>query len=375
MERNMEEIMVSLSPEGQAFFGNRSQPNPSQASDMIEATIEQPCEDLNLTDMGNARRLVLKHGENLRYCWENKEWLVWNGLVWEPGSNAKVVEMAKDTVRNMYLEAYESEDPGKRNELASHARKSESNHRIKSMIELAKSDPAIVVKAHELNTNPMLLNCQNGNLDLRTGILLPHNKDHLITKIVPVAFNPEATCPNWERHLRRITANDDDLISYLQRVFGYCLTGLNKEQVFFICWGPSKTGKSVTQRTMRWLLGDYGATTSSATLLSKKNETHSDLARIVGSRMVEAVETEEGQRLNAPMIKAITGNDRIAARFLYCENTEFEPTFKIFLATNDKPIVRGEDSAIWERLKLIPFTQYIPPEERERLRLRTSRTI
>jgi len=276
------------------------------------------------------------------------------------------MEMAKDTVRNMYLEVYNSDNYDERGKLAEHARKSESAHRLKSMVELVKSEPLILVKSEQLNSNPMLLNCQNGTLDLRTGILLPNNKDNLITKITPVDFDPKATCPIWERHLKRITGNNEELIGYLQRVYGYTLTGSNREQVFFIKFGSSKTGKSVTQGTIRWLLGDYGASTPSATLLYKKNESHSDMARLIGSRMVTAVETEEGQKLNAPMIKAITGNDRLAARLLYSENTEFEPTFKIFLSTNDKPIVRGEDGAIWERLKLIPFTHFIPPEERDK---------
>jgi len=134
----------------------------------------------------------------------------------------------------------------------------------------------------------------------------------------------------------------------------------------FFVFGPTKTGKSKTMGAVEWVLGEYAKQTPSETLLIKRYSGHSDKARLVGSRIVVAIEAEKGERLASASIKNMTGEDRMTARFLYKENFEFYPTFKIFLVANDKPLIRGEDSAMWERVKLIPFKQFIPLAERDK---------
>lgn len=321
-------------------------------------------ETFNLTDMGNAERLIKRHGEYLRYCYETGYWLVWNGKVWAKDNGDQIMSLAKDTVRSIYAEAANTSDDRQRKELADHAKKSESESKLHAMIALARD--LVPIKVQELDANKMLFNCQNGTIDLRTGILNRHRRGDFITLISPFEYDPDAHSDLWEQHLLRVTGNDEELIAYLQRVFGYCLTGETKEQVMFFIFGPTKTGKSKTIGAVVWVLGDYAKQTPSETLLVKRYGTHSDKARLVGSRMVVTIEAEKGEKLASALIKNMTGEDRMTARFLYRENFEFYPTFKIFLVANDKPLIRGEDSAMWERVKLIPFKQFIPLAERDK---------
>lgn len=318
----------------------------------------------NLTDMGNAERLIGGYGEYLRYCYEAGYWLVWNGKVWAKDAGDQIMALAKETVRGIYAEAANTRDDRQRKELADHAKKSESESKLHAMIALARD--LVPIKVQDLDANNMLFNCQNGTIDLRTGILNRHRREDFITSISPVEYNPNAHSDLWERHLLRVTGNNRELIAYLQRVFGYCLTGETKEQVMFFIFGSTKTGKSKTIGAVVWVLGDYTKQTPSETLLIKRYGAHSDKARLVGSRMVVAIEAEKGEKLASALIKNMTGEDRMTARFLYKEHFEFYPTFKIFLVANDKPVIRGEDSAMWERVKLIPFKQFIPLAERDK---------
>jgi len=321
-------------------------------------------ERFHLTDMGNAERLIKRYGQYLRYCYETGNWLVWNGKVWAKDNGDQIMSLVKETVRGMYADTANTKDDHQRKELADHTKKSESESMLHAMIALARD--LVPIRVQDLDANNMLFNCQNGTVDLRTGVLMPHRREDFITLISPVEHDADAHSDLWEQHLLRVTGNNRALIAYLQRVFGYCLTGETKEQVMFFIFGPTKTGKSKTIGAIQWVLGDYAKQTPSETLLIKRYSGHSDKARLVGSRMVVAIEAEKGEKLASALIKNMTGEDKMTARFLYRENFEFYPTFKIFLIANDKPVIRGEDSAMWERVKLIPLKQFIPIIERDK---------
>ena len=339
-------------------------PNPQLPTQKRYSHAFEVPSQFNLTDIGNSKRLIGRHGENLRFCYETGHWLVWDGKVWARDTGAQLMALAKETVISMYDEVSSVFDTQARKALVQHAQKSESEVKLQAMISLARD--LVPIKLEELDSNKMLFNCQNGTIDLRTGTLMPHKREDYITQISPVEYDQYAECPLWQQHLKRVTGNSEELIAYLQRVFGYCLTGDTREQSMFFIHGRTKTGKSVTVKAIMNILGDYCKQTPSETLLVKRFGNHKDTARLVGSRMVVAVESERGEKLASALIKNLTGGDRIAARFLYKENFEFEPTFKIFLVANDKPAIRGEDSAMWERIKLIPFNQFIPMEERDK---------
>ena len=157
---------------------------------------------INLTDVGNARRLVLNFGHNLRWCEIWKKWLVWDGKRWMSDDVLKVHQFAKDTIRIMYSEAAEESDENQSKSLAVHAYKCESMFKIKAMLEVAKSD--IAVKHDLFDKNPWLLNVNNGTLNLQTGELLPHIRENFITKLAPVEYDPMAECLSWIIHLKKI---------------------------------------------------------------------------------------------------------------------------------------------------------------------------
>ena len=214
------------------------------------------------------------------------------------------------------------------------------------------SDPS------DFDSNPWLLNVENGTVDLRTDELLAHQADNLLSKLVPFEYYADAECPRWERFLREIFAGDSQTIDFVQRAVGYTLTGLNKEHCIFVLFGNGHNGKSTFVNTIAQIVGDYGTATSPSTFVDRQaGGNTNDLAALRGARFVSAIETSQRAALAENFVKSVTGGDRIAARFLFHEFFEFEPTFKIWLATNHRPTIRGTDDGIWRRIRLIPFTQ------------------
>jgi len=243
---------------------------------------------------------------------------------------------------------------------------SENQSRIKAMIELAKSESEIVIVPEALDTDEWLLNTINGTIDLRTGELKPHVRENLITKLVSVQYDPDAVCPTWDACLHKIMGGNNELIRFLQKAIGYSLTGSTREQCMFILYGAGANGKSTFLNTIERLLADYAQQTPTDTLMAKKNEgIRNDVARLKGTRFVTASEAEQGKAMAESLIKQMTGGDKLTARFLHGEFFEFVPKFKLFLATNHKPNIRGVDNGIWRRIRLIPFTVTIPDAERD----------
>jgi len=329
------------------------------------ANAQDPLDALHTTDLGNARRFLIAHGPDLHYCHPLQRWFVWDGTRWREDQTGEVVARAKATVRAMYAEAANEDDDRRRKDRARHALKSEAAQKIRAMTELLKTEPGIPVLPEELDQDPWLLNCQNGTLDLRTGELRSHDRRDLITKLAPVVYDPNATCPEWFRFLDRIMAGRADLVTFLQRAVGYALTGLTDERVLFILHGSGANGKSTFLETIALLLGDYAARTTADTVLARDRDAiPNDIARLRGARFVYASEAEEGRRLAEARIKDLTGGDTITARFLHQEWFEFRPEFKLWLGTNQKPVIRGTDPAIWDRIRLVPFDVRIPESER-----------
>lgn len=320
-----------------------------------------------LNDADNAERLERDWKDQVRYVPESNNWLLWNGTRWARDDSGVMMEFAKKTARRIYEEGVGIDDEKLAIAIAKHSAKSLQAERLKAMINLAKSIPSLVVHASDLDKDPMLLGVINGVLDLRTGKLRSAKPEDLMTKQAPVAFDPEAECPKFEAFVREIMHGDKDLIAYLRRVTGYCLTGLTDEQCLFFFYGGGANGKSTFLTVLEDLLGnDYCKQMPSETLMMKKNGSGStnDIARLAGIRSVLSNEVEEGSRLSESLIKQMTGGDQIAARFLYAEFFDFRPQFKIIIAGNHQPVIRGDDTGIWRRLHLVPFTVTIPPEKR-----------
>lgn len=319
------------------------------------------------TDLGNTERFISQHNDALRYCPQLRQWLCWTGEQWTIDTAGQVTEKAKETVRTIENETIlAGDDQGLRNQILAHAEKSQSWPRIKAMIKLAESDPDIQVNAADIDVDPMLLNCPNGTIDLSTGELLPHNKDYLITKSTHVPYDENATCPQWLAFLNRIMGGNESMANYIQRIIGYSLTGSMSEQCLFIFNGFGANGKSTCMDAVRKMLGDYAMHTPSSTLLSNNVAIRNDLARLRGARFVSAVEIEIGKKLDEALTKEVTGGDPITSRFLFREYFEQKPTFKLFIAANYKPEIRGMDHGIWRRIRLIPFNVVLADDEIDR---------
>lgn len=323
-----------------------------------------------LTDVGNAMRLVSLHGRDLRYVPEFKKWLVWDGGRWLIDEDGEIMRRAKDTAAAIYVEAKHASEAGEQaiaDKLASHAGKSQSVLKLKAMIELAQSEPGIPVRTTELDNNNYLLGVTNGVINLKTGALREPRREDLITKRALVDYDPDAHAPLFLAFLDRIMGGNLALIGFIHRAVGYSLTGLTDEQCLFFLHGSGQNGKSTLLTAIKELLGDYAMQCPAETLMVKQGGGNipNDIARLRGARMVATSETEDGRRFAETMIKQLTGQDTIAARFLFAEYFEFIPNFKIWLAANHKPVIRGDDYAIWRRIRLIPFAVTIPPEEKD----------
>jgi putative DNA primase/helicase len=324
--------------------------------------------DRLLTDTSNAAAFVADHGKKLRYCYAWKTWLVWTGTHWERDTSGEVMRLAKETIKRLVRQIEVLDDEKQIGELMAHIKASLSTAKLKAMLENAQSEPGIAVQPQDLDTNVWLLNCTNGTLDLRTGEIRPHAQADLITKCLPIAYDPDALYPLWGAFLRKAMQADLEMIDYLQRTTGYTLTGSTREQCLFLCHGPTKTGKSTFLAILRALLAGYGKQTDMQTFLHKdRPEVRNDLADLAGARYVYAVESQEGKRLAEGLLKQITGGvDGMKARFLYEELFEFTPQFKAYIGTNHLPRIDDTDDAIWERIKRIPFVVQIPKEERDK---------
>jgi len=319
------------------------------------------------TDIGNAERLVYKYRGALHFCHPWNRWLVWDGRRWLSDDAGILHQMAKETVRSMYAEASSVADEGERKSIASWAMKSENRTRLDAMIGLAKSEPGVPVQPDDLDDNKWFLTVNNGTIDLRTGELLAHSPGDSITKLVPVDYDANAQSPLWQEFIYHVTGENSNLVDFLQRAVGYSLTGDTGERSLFFLYGSGCNGKTVFLETIRAAAGDYGLRTPTETLLAKRGDSiPNDVARLKGARLVTASETEEGKQLAESLVKDLTGQDTISARFMRSEWFAFQPQCKIWLATNHKPVVKGTGRAIWDRIKLVPFTVTIEEDKMDK---------
>jgi putative DNA primase/helicase len=319
------------------------------------------------TDLGNAKRLVARHGRDIRYCFSWGKWLVWDGRRWTEDDTGEVLRRAKQTVASIYGEAGQETDTDARKAKAKHAMASEAEAKIRAMVKMAQSEPEIPLRLADLDADPWLLNVLNGTLDLRNGARNPHRQEDLIMKLAPVEHDPATTCPKWLAFLHLILDGNQDLIHFLQKCVGYALTGDVREQCLFLLYGTGANGKTTFLEVIRALLGNYAKQADFSTFLARpQDRIPNDLARLQGARFVSAVEAESGRRLSEVMVKRATGSDTLTARFLHHEFFEFQAMFKLFLAGNHKPIISGTDHATWRRIRLIPFTVTIPDEKQDK---------
>ena len=309
----------------------------------------------SLTDTGNAARFGRRYPDQVKYVF-GLGWVVWDDLRWKRDGTAQIMELAKQVARDIYKEGEALDDDDARVAIARHAKASHQAPRLKAMLELALSLPALVTEAKLLDAHDMLLGVANGVVNLKTGKLQPARREDLMTRHSPVEFDPKAKCPLFEMFIDQVTGGDKAIARYLQRVVGYALSGATSEQCLFFLYGNGANGKSVFLNVVKALLGsELAKQTAAETLMAKRSSQTNDLASLHSVRAAIANEVEDGTQLAEALVKQMTGGDAVKARFHYQEFFEFVPKFKLFIAGNHKPIIHGRDNGIWRRIRLIPF--------------------
>ena len=319
------------------------------------------------SDYFNAKMMISDYGSVIRYCAPWKKWVIWDGRRWKVDNENLIFQMAMDTIREMYNKALANKTGDETLAMIEHAGRSETVRKTEAMIRATGWSKDINIVPEELDGCPLIFNCRNGMIDLESGRLIPHDKAMMITKVSTVIYDPEADCPVWKKFLKEIFGKNKDLINFIQRALGWALTGDTSSQAMFILYGNGANGKSTFINTIMKLMGDYATSTPTETFMQKKGDQASnDIARLKGTRFVSAMEAEYGGKLAEAVIKRLTGDDVISARFLYGEFFDFIPTFKIFMATNHKPKIGGMDNAIWRRIRMVPFEVSFPENKQDR---------
>lgn len=337
---------------------------------VIQTVDEEKMRAYTFDDMGNAERFVDLFGENVRYCYTEKKWYFYNSMRWSVDNLGVILRMADKCVEAMkaeaklYLQADEESGGDMAKAFEKHMKSSRSNKSKKAM--LSEVEHHIPILPIQMDRYKMALNTPSGIINLKNGDVKAHNPEYYFTKITSVDCAEAADCPRWLAFLDDIFAGDKDLIRYIQKAVGYSLTGSTAEQCAFFLYGTGRNGKSTFIDVIRDVFGDYAANIQPETIMvksSQSNAINSDIARLKGARLVTSVEPNEGVRLNEGLLKQLTGDDTVTARKLYSEEFEFKPEFKLWMATNHKPIIRGTDTGIWRRIHMIPFNVQISEDK------------
>ncbi len=330
-----------------------------------------------MDDTGNAERMFVNYGSRLRYSYVEKTWYYWDERRWCRDITGTIDRVADDSLDVMQreLEIYKQIDLKKPPQEGKSSMENLFNRHIKT----SRSSKAKTAMKKELqhrvpivlgqfDRDKYALNTPTGIIDLKQGKLLPHDIEKYITKLTGTGLS-DSDCPQWKAFLNTIFGGDAEMIRYIQKAVGYSLSGSTNEQCVFFLYGTGRNGKSTFLDTIRAMMGDYAANAQPETIMVSQKSSggaRSDIARLKGARFVTTVEPNEGMRLDEGLIKQLTGGDPVTARFQYSQEFEFVPEFKIWMATNHKPIIRGTDTGIWRRIHLVPFTAAIPESKVDR---------
>jgi len=339
-------------------------------SSSLMISMSSPNNQYNRNEDGNAQRFVRLHKDDFRFDGDRQKWLQYDGKRWEPDTSGAVIQAMLDVARELHLEADQLEHgtvPATTE--AKMVRKwavASGNHStVKDALVLARSLPGMTVKASQLDRYPLLVNCQNGILDLELGELLPHDPTRLLTTMVPAEFHEDAVCPRWEALLDYAMFGDQQMVDYIQRQVGYWIGGLVNEQVFFMHEGESKAGKSTFFDTLKHLFDQLAGITPAKLLFETIGEQHpAGLATLVGKRLAICQDADEGV-LAEGMVKRLTGDRTHTARYMRGNFFEFPGFFKLVFVCNDKPYVRGQHDAIWNRVRITHWGRVVPVELRD----------
>jgi len=319
----------------------------------------------NTTDIGNAERFQEYYNGRVLFVNEPGKWVFWTErLGWQ---YAKMFMLSKPVVQSIGNEASTYEDDNRRVELLKWAKASEYKSAQRNMLDLASHYMGVSI--NQFDVKPELINCQNGVVDLKTRTLIPHSPTQLHLQRTRAHYNPNARCPKWAKFLSEIFEDNQVLIDWIQVAAGYSIMGLTKEHHFFVCHGNGRNGKDVFLETIGYVLGDYLHTAQFETFLQRDQSNVRVLEAIgalKGRRFAIAQETNDSTRLDAALIKRLTGGNRLVGTVIGKGRFEFDPTHTIWLACNHLPAIKDASTGMWERVKAIPFGRTFLGDEQNR---------
>lgn len=317
-------------------------------------------------DTGNADRFIDRYGHLYKHSYITNKFYIYDGQKWkvdDRGAIRKLIDEMIESIKNeKVLHSEDVTEEEARETFQKYYKKTRGTQSKKNIMnELMHRK---TVTPDEFDKDDMLLNVANGYIDLTSRELYKHDINRMFSQIANTDYSEKMQPAVWLDFLNDIFAGDKAVIRYIQKALGYSLTGSTREQVMFILFGKGRNGKSIFVETISEILGDYSNNMQAKSLMVKKNDNvNTDIARLSKARFVTSSEPNEGFRFDEGLIKQITGGDKVTARFLYAEEFEYTPKFKIWVSTNHKPIIRGTDDGIWRRLVLIPFDVQIPEEK------------
>jgi putative DNA primase/helicase len=305
------------------------------------------------SDEGLALQFADLHEGRLRYVAEWGRWYNWTGHVWKYDSTLLALDYARGVCRKVAMLA-----PERGKSVA-------SGNTIGTVLRLARADRRLAAETGQWDREAFLLNTPGGTVCLRTGDMRSHDRKDYLTKCAAVT-PASGLCPMWSAFLNRIFDDDEQLIGFVQRILGYALTGCTEDHAMFFFYGTGGNGKGVLLETVTGILEDYHAVAPTEMLMASKHERHpTEIASLVGRRIVTSTETEGGKRWAEAKIKGLTGGDKLAARFVCQDFFYFTPQFKLIVAGNHKPSLNTVDEAIKRRFHLVPFVVTITDAERD----------
>lgn len=374
-----EDALDDIDLEGIApsFHGrNGREKAPAADLDLNLSSDAEGLEEFRPTDLWNAHLFVHQHGDKVRYCERLGGWHYFDGKRWVREMCGEVERFAKNTVRQMYEMAALEPNDARRIEMAKHVSRTEAAGKLAAILELAKTEERIAVSPDAFDAQPWKFNTATGTLDLISGELFPHAPEDMLTNLSPAEWRGlDAKGERFKQFLHEAMDGDQEKIDFLQRAAGYTLSADMREQVFLFLHGPEAAGKGTFIRALADVMGTYARSTEISTFLTaRRDAVRNDVASLVGSRLVTASEPEDGQVFDEGLIKILTGQDRTTARFLFREAFEFAATFKLWLQGNHRPHIKSTGGAMWRRLLIVPFTETIPEDRRDKTlgdRLRT----
>ena len=319
-------------------------------------------------DMGMAQRFLDQLPHSFLYSMTDKMWYEYNGSYWEQDNQGLIEKAADEVINNLKNESLVIQDDADKDKVQKAWQKFIKGERSRSSkVNMINEIKHLVPVLHsQWDKEKMMLNTPSGYIDLTNGTLHDHDYKKMFTQETGVDYTEKVDCPLWIEFLNQTFQNDQELIHFIQKIVGYSLTGSNAEQVMFILFGNGRNGKSVLLNIIKYISGSYAKTMNATTIMQKHNNSGqgptSDIARLEGARLVVSSEANEGDRIDESLIKQMTGGDTLVARYSYGRDFEFDPVFKLWMATNHMPKIYGTDEGIWRRLIIIPFTHTVKKE-------------